>query len=138
MNIQLPQEFPVVLLVTSGLFYAQRRARQKLLEKQAKIMGKESFMSDFQQQHNIAFDGLGPKKNEMNPIYKDGGQPLQGQYGWYSTRLSYKEWYSIACARKAYDEITEESTRVTFQLLTGSLMHPMLSICFGTLYLYAT
>ena len=54
--LKLPQEFPFVLLVASGMFYIQQKAKSYLMKRQAQIMGKENYMKPFVYQHELAFD----------------------------------------------------------------------------------
>ena len=56
MNIELPKAYPVALLLALGLFTTQPIAKYFMMQRQAKIMARKSFMSDFQDDHVIAFD----------------------------------------------------------------------------------
>ena len=85
-----------------------------MFDRQARVMGKRSFMTEFQNEHDIAFNDYTPNRLKIEPLCFDSGLPQEGNYGWYSKQLSYKEWYAIACARKAYDEISEDNPRMIF------------------------
>ena len=91
-------------------------------------MARKSFMSDFQDDHVIAFDNNFGQSMTTSNTKSSGstaapaietlptfhGLPQEGTYGWYSTRLGYKEWHYIACARKAYEEVQGETPSVIF------------------------
>ena len=141
MNLEIKKEFPLVLLITSSFFFAQHKAKQQLMKRQAKIMGQDGYMSEFQEQHRNAFESPLDTQvtTEAGDLKVNGlGLPLEGQYGLYSSKLNYKEWYRIACARKAYDEIAEENPKMTFQVVTGGLLYPWLSIGLGSVYFLTT
>ena len=57
-------------------------------------------MDNYKQDHEIAF---GPN-HKLHPH----GDPDEVD-GWYSKLLSYKEWYTLACAKRAYKEMVENN-----------------------------
>ena len=68
-------------------------------------------------------------------LHLDGGLPeMATGAGFYSQRLSYKEWYSLACARLAYQEQVEGNPRIIFNLLVASMKHPIMACAFGVVY----
>jgi hypothetical protein len=50
-------------------------------------------MDNFAEDHEIAFEG----SKKMHPH----GDP-DNVDGWYTTKLSYTEWYRLACAKRAH------------------------------------
>ena len=139
-TLQVPEEFPFVLLVASGMWYIQTKAKTYMMKRQAEVMGRENYMKYFDKSHQIAWN----YDHTLNTTYKQelhlhGGLPEQGHAaGWYSKNLSYKEWYGIACARLAYDELVERNPKTLYQLFVGSLNFPWLTIGAGVFYLYSS
>ena len=132
--LNLPREYPIILLVASGMFYIQQRAQHYMMKRQRSVMGRSpSFMAVYRKSHEIAF---GP---DFYDLQHDGGLPEQGHgYGWYTAnRLSYGEWYRQSCARLAYDEVQEATPLRVFQLLVGGLQFPLVAIGSGVLYILA-
>lgn len=101
-------------------------------------MGNESFMSCFQEDHVEAFDPFRRQQPKLESIHLFNGLPQEGNYGLYSTRVSYKEWHHLACVRKSYNEICEDNTSVVVQLLIGSMVHPWPAISTAFVYLAST
>ena len=83
------------------------------MKRQAKIMSKENYMKPFIAQHQLAFDHNGKTGSTDHGLHNDGGLPEMGNgFGWYSNnRLSYKEWYQIACGNLAHTELVEHMPR---------------------------
>jgi len=50
-------------------------------------------MDNYKEDHSIAFDG----KKLIHPH----GDPCAVD-GWYASKLSYREWYELACAKRAH------------------------------------
>lgn len=57
-------------------------------------------MDNFKEDHHIAFED----KKKIHPY----GDPDAAD-GWYSKLLSYREWYQLACAKRAHQEQVENS-----------------------------
>ena len=133
--LNLPEQYPFVLLIASGLYFVQMKTAESLLQKQAEVMGRKTYMEPFEYQHNLAF---GPKSADHG-LHTDGGAPEDGTgLGWYSqNRLSYREWHRLACVRQSLNEQVNNNPRVIFNLLVGGISLPWLSIGFGSLYLLA-
>ena len=54
MNIEIPKECVIPLIL--GLFGMQEYVKYKMMKRQSEIYARRSFMSDFQDEHTIAFD----------------------------------------------------------------------------------
>ena len=100
---------------------------------QADVMGKDSFMRSFNYHHELAFDSNKVTATASHGLHTDKGLPEQGNgFGWYSNnKLSYAEWYRIACARLVYDELVEATPRHLFFMSVGCLNFPWLAIGSG-------
>ena len=138
--LMLPQQFPIALLVASGIFYVQQRSKHYLMRRQGEVMEKESYMRPFVPQHELAFNTHTVKDTAAHGLETDKGLPEEGNgLGWYSVnRLSYTEWYRISCARLAYNDMHENNPRVVFQLLIGTLKFPWVAIGAGVVYMFSS
>ena len=43
------------MLVASGIWYIQTKAKVHMMKRQAKLMGKENYMEQFDHSHELAF-----------------------------------------------------------------------------------
>ena len=110
-QLELPQEFPFALLVASGIWYIQQKAKKYLMKRQAELMNKDYYMKQFTYHHELAF-GQG---SASHGLHTDGGLPEEGNGGWYSNgKLSYMEWYRLSAARMAYNELVEKNPKHIF------------------------
>ena len=103
-DLKVPKELPLLFLVASSIWYIQTKAKQHMIKRQAKLMGKENFMSQFDYQHELAFgsihdvpssksDKSSAKGSAAHGLHTDKGWPEESNGGWYSRKASYKEWY---------------------------------------------
>lgn len=83
-QIELPREYPVALLLVGGISLMQHYSTLWVVAKRKEIYGRYKFMDNFKEEHAIAFG----ENNELHPH----GDP-DNVDGWYSRKLSYKEWY---------------------------------------------
>ena len=120
-----------MLLVASGMWYIQTKAKVYMMKKQKQLMSKQCFMNQFNYHHELAFgDG-----SAAHGLHNDGGLPEEANGGWYSNgKLSYREWYGMSTARMAYNELVEKNPKQVFNLLVSSLNFPWLAIGSGILY----
>lgn len=86
-------------------------------------------MDNYKEDHEIGFD----KTKQLHPY----GEP-DAVNGWYSTKLSYREWYQLACAKRAHQEQVENSPIAIISLLLGSLKFPLPCLGLGAVYLLGT
>ena len=63
------------------------------MKKRKEIYGRYKYMDNFLTDHHIAFG--------QSSLLHPHGDPDDGN-GYYSKKLSYKEWYEINCAKRAY------------------------------------
>jgi len=92
-SLELPKQYPIALLLVGGIGLLQQLSTLHYIKKRREIYGRLKFMDNFQEDHDIAYDG----KSLLHPH----GDP-DNVDGWYSQKLSYKEWYSLACAKRAH------------------------------------
>ena len=83
-------------------------------------------MDNFKEDHKIAFDD----NSELHAY----GEPDQVD-GWYSRKLSYMEWYRLACAKRAHQELVENAPLAMVFELIGALKFPLPCIAVGLVYL---
>ena len=142
MKIDLPKEYPCVLLLSLCLFGMQDFVWHKMMKRQSEIFARRSFMSDFKDEHTIAFDTEFGKSTEgpdhpstqppqpnqgpLDDLPSNFGLPQEGNYGWYSKGLSYREWHRLECASLAYKQLQSEVPTVVFSLLIGSSVYPQI------------
>ena len=55
--------------------------------------------------------------------------------GWYSKKLSYSEWYELACAKRAHQEQVESTPVATVFTLLGAIKYPRVALGAGAVYL---
>jgi hypothetical protein len=89
----LPKEYPISLLLVGGVALCQHYSARFYLKTRKAIFGQLKYMDNFTEDHEIAFEG----SKKMHPH----GDP-DNVDGWYSTKLSYTEWYRLACAKRAH------------------------------------
>ena len=148
--VKVPQEWPIVLLVASGIWYVQAEAKRRMMIRQRETMGRESFMTRFIEEHELAFGSIhdipakirtaDSKGSAHHGLHTDGGLPETANgLGWYSmNRLGYREWYGLSCARLAYDELMESSPKVVFDMLVTASHFPWLAIGAGVTYMLSS
>ena len=94
-SISLPKEYPAVLLLVGGgfsLLYHYTKAQY--VAKRKEIYGRYKYMeNNYKQDHAIAF-------GDSKAIHPHGDP--DNVDGWYSTKLSYREWYELASAKRAH------------------------------------
>jgi hypothetical protein len=95
-TLNLPQPFPVTLLLIGGIALSQHYSTLAYLAARKRIFGQLKYMDNFKEDHRIAFDN--PHK-----IIHPHGDP-DSVDGWYSKLLSYREWYILASAKRAHQE----------------------------------
>ena len=83
-------------------------------------------MENFKEDHSIAFGDNAKLHPHGDPDSVDG---------WYSKKLSYKEWYTLACAKRAYQEQAESSPMAVIWQLIAALKLPYPAFYVGVLYL---
>lgn len=83
-------------------------------------------MSNFEGDHGLAW-------GEGHPLHPHGDP--DNVDGWYTKRLSYKEWYQLACAKRAHQEQVETTPVATVFTLLGALRYPGITLGVGVLYL---
>ncbi len=83
-------------------------------------------MDNFKEDHQIAFAGA----KEIHPH----GDP-DNVDGWYSSKLSYREWYELASAKRAHQDHAEAMPYSTILTLLGAIKYPWVTFGFSSLYL---
>ena len=126
-SIAVPKEYPaVLLLVGSGFSLLYHYTKAAYVAKRKEIYGRYKYMENFKEDHRIAFSGA----KEMHPH----GDP-DNIDGWYSTKLSYREWYELASAKRAHQDHVEAMPYATVLTLLGAIKYPWVTLGFSTLYL---
>lgn len=82
--LPLPKEYPISLLLVGGIALVQHYSTLFYIAKRKEIFGRVKYMNNFKEDHEI---GFGDTK-EIHPY----GEP-DSVDGWYSSKLSYREWY---------------------------------------------
>ena len=54
--------------------------------------------------------------------------------GWYSTKLTYKQWFEFNIAQRIHSNFLEQLLIVTLLLLTAGLKHPGYTVYAGIIY----
>lgn len=93
-------------------------------------------MNNYDEDHKIAFGN--PSKNLQTDIKMHPHGDPDSVDGWYSKHLSYREWYQLACAKRAHMEQVENSSLAVIFTLIGGLKFPVLCLGFGSAYLIGT
>ena len=104
-NISIPKAYPLAILVSTYFLVQQKRVHKECLDKQAKILGKPCFGKYFDAEHKLAFG------DDTESVHLSDGLPQHFDYGWYSQKLSYKEWHMLASARSAHEELAADCPR---------------------------
>ncbi len=126
-NITVPKEYPAVLLLVGGGFsLLYHYTKSAYVAKRKEIYGRYKYMDNFKEDHKIAFSG----SKEIHPH----GDP-DNVDGWYSTKLSYREWYELASAKRAHEDHAEVMPYATVLTLLGAFKYPWVAFGFSTLYL---
>ena len=126
-NISVPKEYPAVLLLVGGgfsmLYFYTKHA---YLTKRKEIYGRYKYMDNFKEDHKIAF-------GESKALHPHGDP--DDVDGWYSSKLSYREWYELASAKRAHQDNAEAMPYATLLTLLGAIKFPWVAIGFSTVYL---
>jgi hypothetical protein len=94
-KLEVPQQFPLALFLVGGIALAQHQATSYYIAKRKEIFGRVKFMDNFKEDHEIGF-------GEQHKLHPHGDPDAVD--GWYSRKLSYREWYQLACAKRAHQE----------------------------------
>ena len=129
----IPQEFPFALLVASGIWYVQQKAKTYMMARQVQFFSKPGYMNDFSSEHQFEFSS-----RNLYSILEDQGLPCEANGGPYFKKLNYGEWHKLSCARLAYNELVEKNPATIFQLLLGSLHFPWVAISAGFVYMLSS
>lgn len=112
MALLLPKEFPISLMLVGGIALAQHYATLHYIEKRKQYYGRLKYMDNYKEDHEIAFSGSKKIHPHGDPCSVDG---------WYASKLSYREWYELACAKRAHQEQVENSSLAIIWELIGTL-----------------
>eukprot|EP00347_Sterkiella_histriomuscorum_P002481 403367984 len=134
-TIAVPKEFSIQLLLVGGIALAQHYATLYYIAKRKEIYGRYKYMQNYSKDHQIAFST--PHSTEPSKKIHPHGDP-DSVDGWYSSKLSYREWYELACAKRAHLEQVENSSLAIIFSLIGGLKFPVLCLGFGSAYLIGT
>ena len=99
-NLAVPKQYPIVLLLIGGTTMLQHYSTLAYLALRKRIYGQVKYMDNYKEDHHIAFED----QKKIHPY----GDP-DAVDGWYSKLLSYREWYRLACAKRAHQEQVENS-----------------------------
>ena len=89
------------------------------------------FTKEFMQEHF----GETHEKETKNPI-GGGGYPDCGN-GIYSDKLSYKDWMAFNQDQRIHKNMIEQLTIISFLLLAAGVVHPVVTIILGGIYILA-
>ena len=117
----------MLLLVGGGFSILYHYTKAAYVAKRKEIYGRYKYMDNFKEDHKIGFGGA----KEIHPH----GDP-DNVDGWYSTKLSYREWYELASAKRAHQDHAETMPYATVLTLLGAVKFPWIALGFSTLYLF--
>ena len=94
-------------------------------KKRYQIFNEEFMSKNFKEEHVKAFpnDLKAPK----------GGYPDNGN-GYYSEKLSYKDWFEFNLAQRVQGNFIEQIMIVVFVILVAGIKYPTYTLALGSLY----
>ncbi len=93
MHFNLQPDYMWTFIICTGVYAVQGITPMAVVKQRQQIFGMNKFMDNFKKDHEIAF-GSDAKLDML-------GFPDTGS-GWYSNKLSYKQWYEFNCAQRAH------------------------------------
>ena len=124
MLVTLPSLYPWVLMIVGMISFECLIVGFVGSGNRRKIFSKEMMKEHFREAHWDAFKQEPP----------GGGYPDHGN-GFYSTKLSYKDWYEFQLAQRSHKNLLEFVTVVVCSILIVGVVFPITSLVLGSIYL---
>ncbi len=119
-------DYKYVLLVTLWIAFQCYLTGFILVEgKRIKLYTEDYLKKNYLEEHQKAF----PNDKRVPKL----GYPDMGN-GWYSSKLTYKEWFEFNIVQRIHMNFLEQLMIVSFLLLTAGLKHPVYTVYAGVAY----